>query len=230
MKMNRSMVVFADAHVGFSCMVWLLSEYTDDLICVFTTTENKIYDICLSSGINVFVYKSDDEAISLISGFGLDVDFGFLIWWPKIISKKLIELSKNGYINTHPSILPYNRGKHYNFWSIVENSPFGVTLHLVDEGIDSGPVIAQRPIAYTWEDNGGTLYEKAIQEMIKIFIDFYPKIRTLDFTAVPQDLSILLNLLRARTFYEKPACFFVENDIRYEVRVEIKKVDEEGVV
>lgn len=46
--------------------------------------------------------------------------------------------------NLHISFLPFNRGYHPNFWSFMENSPSGVTIHRIDEGIDTGPVLAQR--------------------------------------------------------------------------------------
>lgn len=49
-------------------------------------------------------------------------------------------------INLHISFLPFNRGYHPNFWSFMENSPSGVTIHRIDEGIDTGPVLAQRQV------------------------------------------------------------------------------------
>ena len=61
---------------------------------------------------------------------------GILAWWPKIISNKLINLPRKGFINLHNSFLPFNRGKHPYFWAFYEDSPYGVTIHKVDEGID----------------------------------------------------------------------------------------------
>ena len=43
-------------------------------------------------------------------------------------------------LNIHPSLLPFGRGKYGYFWSIINSEPFGVTIHLVDEGIDSGKI------------------------------------------------------------------------------------------
>ena len=44
-------------------------------------------------------------------------------------------------INCHPAILPRYRGKGSPIWAIYEEGPTGVTAHLVDSGIDTGPVI-----------------------------------------------------------------------------------------
>ena len=44
--------------------------------------------------------------------------------------------------------MPYNRGSHPNFWSFVENTPAGVTIHEVDEGVDTGKIINQKQIVF----------------------------------------------------------------------------------
>ena len=42
------------------------------------------------------------------------------------------------------SLLPYNRGSHPNFWSFVENTPKGITIHEISNGIDDGDIIFQK--------------------------------------------------------------------------------------
>lgn len=87
-------------------------------------------------------------------------DLGILAWWPNIISPRLFALPKVGFVNTHPSYLPHNRGRNPNFWSIVEERPFGVSLHFVEQAVDAGRILAQRQIDYGWEDTGETIYKK----------------------------------------------------------------------
>ena len=107
-----------------------------------------------------------------------------------MIDEALINLPLHGFVNTHPSLLPHNRGKHSNFWALVEQAPFGVSLHFVDAGIDSGPIIAQQAISYSWEDTGETLYFKAQEAMIGLFAKVYPELRQLRINARAQDLSL----------------------------------------
>ena len=47
-------------------------------------------------------------------------------------------------INLHISLLPYNRGADPNFWSFVDNTPKGVSIHYMDTGLDTGKVITQK--------------------------------------------------------------------------------------
>ena len=47
-----------------------------------------------------------------------------------------------------------------NFWSLFEDTPTGVTIHLVDEGIDTGDIIYQRKVIFEHADN---TFEKLIK-------------------------------------------------------------------
>jgi methionyl-tRNA formyltransferase len=239
-------LLMADGDVGYSILKFLIANHIHDLALVLTTEENSIYGMAKDNNIEAYVYESTmDFLVDKIE----NIDLGFLVWWPKIIRNPLLSLPKLGFINTHPSYLPYNRGKNYNFWALKESTPFGVTLHLVDDGIDTGAIIAQREIHYDWTDTGETLYLKAKKEMVNLFNNSYPKIRAGSFPTKSQDsenasyhhskdLEIasqinldesysgreLINLMRARTFRGHPGSWFIEDGIKYEVFIEIRKV------
>ena len=65
-----------------------------------------------------------------------------------LIDKNIINNLKYPIINLHISFLPYNRGAHPIFWSFIENTPSGVTIHEVDSGIDTGKIIYQKQIDF----------------------------------------------------------------------------------
>lgn len=58
-----------------------------------------------------------------------------------ILRKKVIDLPKFGVLNIHPGILPYYRGVMAPFYSIINGESPGVTVHYIDEGIDTGNII-----------------------------------------------------------------------------------------
>ncbi len=72
------------------------------------------------------------------------VSFGYR----KIIKKKVLKHFKNPAINLHISYLPYNRGSHPNFWSFVENTPSGISIHEIDSGVDTGGIIYRKKIKF----------------------------------------------------------------------------------
>ena len=53
----------------------------------------------------------------------------------------------------HISYLPYNRGSHPNFWSFYDKTPSGVSIHIVDKGIDTGPIVAQKYVNFNNKDD-----------------------------------------------------------------------------
>lgn len=93
-----------------------------------------------------------------------------------IISKKIIKKAKNPIINLHISYLPYNRGSYPNYWSFKENTPKGVTIHHIDDGIDTGPVLVQKKIRFQNNETLKTSYEKLKIEVEKLFIESFDDI------------------------------------------------------
>lgn len=239
--------LFADKFVGLEVLRYLATNFKHDITLLVVTEENELSDYASSLDIptEIYIQNCQDTLRSL------SIDLGILAWWPKIIKAELINIPNQGFINFHPSLLPYNRGKHYNFWSIVEKVPFGVTLHRVDEGIDTGDIIAQKEITYDWTDTGESLFLKAQSEILELFKVTYPSLRNTDISHLskPQETSkgsfhlaneindickidldksynaeFLLNILRARTFSNHPACsFHDEFGNEYEVRIKINR-------
>ena len=68
---------------------------------------------------------------------------GILAWWPDLLKGRIMAIPSLGWLNFHPSYLPYNRGKHTSFWSLVDQTPCGVSLHYIDACIDAGEIVAR---------------------------------------------------------------------------------------
>jgi methionyl-tRNA formyltransferase len=175
------------------------------------------------------------------------VDLGFLAWWPYIVREPLLSVPRLGILNCHPSWLPNARGKHTTFWTLVEGATFGVTIHFIDEGIDSGDIAFQKRLDITWTDTGQTLYLRAQSEIVELVRTSMARILSNDIPRTKQreggsyhssnELEIasrisldatytgrdLLNLLRARTFPPFPGASFQDNDETYDVRVSITR-------
>ena len=240
-------VLFADSLVGFEIANYLIKNYKDDLVSIVCIEKNNIYELSMSQNTPCKLFKDEkDLAIYLKT---INFDLGVLAWWPKIISENIIMLSKLGFINTHNSLLPNNRGKHPYFWTFIEECDYGVTIHWVDKSIDAGDIIVQKKIPYDWEDTSDTIYKKSLKEMIRLFCDMYPSIRSGKIESYQQqgngsfhyakELSLyeqidleksykardLLNLIRARTTSSNQfkAVFFTDKNITYRVKISIKK-------
>ena len=124
-----------------------------------------------------------EEKIQSTVGYDLVISFGYR----HILKKEVIESSRAPIVNLHISYLPWNRGAHPNFWSFYECTPSGVSIHLVDEGVDTGAIIYQRYVNFDKEENTFLkTYNKLIIEIEKLFRDNIDELIFKKFIAIPQ--------------------------------------------
>jgi folate-dependent phosphoribosylglycinamide formyltransferase PurN len=73
----------------------------------------------------------------------------------RIISKNVLDAVKAVFINMHTGITPQYRGVHGGYWAVANNDimHFGVTVHLVDKGIDTGNILYQATTTPSAKDN-----------------------------------------------------------------------------
>lgn len=107
------------------------------------------------------------QKVEKISEYDFVISFGYR----HILKQKQIEKFGCPIFNLHISYLPYNRGAHPNFWSFYENTPAGVTIHLIDEGVDTGPIVSQRHVKFDKKDDTFIkTYKVLIREMEYLFL------------------------------------------------------------
>lgn len=102
----------------------------------------------------------------------LEIDWIFLAGYMRIIGKTLLDVYEGQIVNIHPSLLPQFPGLDAIGQAIkagVEKT--GVTIHYIDEGIDTGPIIVQEELMIAPDDTKETLQRKiqAIEHQL------YPK-------------------------------------------------------
>ena len=76
-----------------------------------------------------------------------DIDFIVSYGYRHIIKEPYLSKYEDRMINIHMSMLPWNRGADPNFWSWFDQTPKGVSVHLINKGIDTGDIIMQMEIA-----------------------------------------------------------------------------------
>ena len=84
-----------------------------------------------------------------LNKYDLYISFGYR----KIIPIKYLKILRKPIINLHLSYLPYNKGSHPNYWSFVENTPSGVTIHEITRRVDQGPILFQKKIYFDHNKN-----------------------------------------------------------------------------
>ncbi len=80
----------------------------------------------------------------------------------QIFSREIIDIRPRGIINCHAGKLPFYRGRNILNWVLInDEKEFGITVHYVDEGIDTGDILAQECLPITDADDYSTLLIKA---------------------------------------------------------------------
>lgn len=241
--------IFAASRVGYGIIKGLVKNNADvrclivdekDDMCSQIVTEGKSFPIYYNSNL-------EDPAIYQFLK-KMSLDLGILAWWPYIVKKPVIDLFSRGIINTHPSFLPYNRGKHYYLWNIVEQVPFGVSIHYVDKNIDHGDIAYQEKIEVSWEDRGVDLWEKSQDALIQLFHSHIDEILSGEIPRIKQNHEMgsfhygreaeqllkidleknyrardLINILRGFSGFRYKYPYFYDGEEKYCINIRIKR-------
>lgn len=182
------------------------------------------------------------EEMFRISG----VDYMLSVHFPFKFPRAVLEVPAIGTLNLHPAWLPYNRGWHTPTWAIYEKTPYGATLHWVDEGLDSGDIALRRRIEVQPDDTAHTLYQRVLELEETLLREALPLMIEKRLPRIPQErhgsshakheiagiqmlelgrvvrVEDVIKQLRALTTNRRDeAAYFEVDGMRYRMRVEI---------
>ncbi len=120
----------------------------------------------------------EEGNLSLEKVLDMKRDFIISYNYVHIITEDILKLYKERAINLHISYLPWNRGAHPNVWSFIDETPKGITIHLIDKGLDTGDVLIQKEITIHEEvETLSSSYKKLHKEIQNLFIENWLKIK-----------------------------------------------------
>jgi len=253
--MNRPSLVFAgNRKIGLECLKLLLQSDWPPVALIIAKGRSAecaeemkalLPDVPVLEGAE---FRSD-RGLRLLRR--LSPDYILSVHFPYIIPPAVLQIPRIGVLNLHPAYLPYNRGWHTPSWAIIEGTPYGATLHWVDEGIDTGDIALRKEIPVLPSDTAHTLYQRVLRAELDLFREAIPLMMSRSLPKIPQtekgtthmkqDLARIqrldlhasmkvidvLNLLRGLTTntWDEAAWFEVDG-VKYRVRVEIRREEE----
>ncbi len=129
-------------------------------------------------------------------------DFLVSYGYRHIISEEVLNRFPRRAINLHISYLPWNRGADPNLWSFLEDSPKGVTIHYLDEGLDTGDILIQKRVDYAPEDTLQISYNRLKSAIEELFMSVWPDIRAGNQPSFPQPPGGTSHRSRDRASFE----------------------------
>jgi len=126
----------------------------------------------------------------ITADYAKDFDFIISYGYRHIIRPEVIKLFPGKIINLHISYLPWNRGFDPNLWSILENTQKGVTIHMVNEGLDTGDILVQEKIEFDYQQETlATSYQKLQSQIQNLFKKNWQLFKQQKIKGHPQDLN-----------------------------------------
>jgi len=105
-----------------------------------------------------------------------------------ILKQEVLDVLPAKFINLHISFLPFNRGADPNAWSFLEDTPKGVSIHLIDHGVDTGRVLVQKRVMFDEENETlGNAYSILQKEVQELFRESWDRLRSGAIQPVEQD-------------------------------------------
>jgi methionyl-tRNA formyltransferase len=147
--MMKNLLIFSDPSDNFSLkMVDIINKSNLFKICIVITTKKQKKNVYKLEKI-----LSNQKSIIFCDGFPhknkqilrllgkKKIQLGISTGFSNLIRKKFLNQFKEGVINIHPAFLPFNKGSHAAFWSILNSNPYGSSLHYMNERFDCGHII-----------------------------------------------------------------------------------------
>lgn len=145
-------------------------------------------DLTLAHGIPLHHVRNinDPEAVSTLRG--LSPDLVFCVGWTQLLRREILRLPRLGCVGFHGSALPRYRGRAPVNWAIIHGErETGNTMMLLDEGVDTGDILAQRLFPIDDDDTCATIYEKVARSEDEMIREVLPLIREGRMPRTPQD-------------------------------------------
>ena len=190
-----NVVLFINGILGLKILKQVIEKKDVSLNSVFLNTNEKrtksydqeVTSIIQSRGLQIPILSwCDSESVGKVLDRIDSPAIGVSALFGHILSKEVISKFSKGILNLHPSLLPIGRGAHPIPWNIVEKMPQGVTIHLINESLDSGEVIFQKQIPTDISMSAGKIYEIAMSTLEENFLASWENWESGEITPYPQ--------------------------------------------
>jgi len=195
--MNRSSIdklkigYFADGPWSHKALELLVCDpqLSISFICArYTNPDPHLKARSAELGITFYVSENVNSAQFLESIYSHNCDLFVSMSFDQILRKELYAYPPLGTINCHAGKLPFYRGRNILNWALInDETEFGITVHYVDDGVDTGDIVMQRTYPISDEDDYASLLNVAYRECPDLLYESIQLIRTASFDRVSQD-------------------------------------------
>jgi methionyl-tRNA formyltransferase len=122
--------------------------------------------------------------------------------YDRLLRPKTVQRFSQRVINLHAAYLPWARGIGTTLFATMLRYPYGVSVHFINEGLDTGNLIARKLVHPDPNETLRTFYSKLLTATEELFFESFPKIVTGQINGVPQEELGEINTHRSRLQFE----------------------------
>jgi methionyl-tRNA formyltransferase len=120
-----------------------------------------------------------------------EIDWVFVIGWSQIAGAEVLSSPRQGVLGMHPTLLPQGRGRASIPSAILKDlRQTGVTLFKLDEGVDTGPILAQKAVPIAANETATTLYRRITDAHASLIRSSWPNLVDGSLALRPQDEAL----------------------------------------
>jgi methionyl-tRNA formyltransferase len=182
---------FADgpwSHLAFEKLIEDSSIEIAFIVPRTDTTDSTLLEYARTYSIDYITPIKINSEEFYLSALEYNCDLFVSMSFNQIFRKRMIELPRLNTINCHAGKLPFYRGRNILNWALInDEKEFGITVHYIDEGIDTGDIILQRCFPITDEDDYATLLKVSHKACADILFDAIKHIQNGDSQRIKQE-------------------------------------------
>ena len=188
-------ILFMGGHeLGAKTLEHLINNNVNVVGVVVSKNDNDWYrgvdEVADKFNLNLYEEKNINDQNFLNKIKSLNLDLIVCVNFDQILKKDIINLPTIGCINTHASLLPKYRGRAPLNWAMINGEEYsGVTVHFIDEGIDTGDIILQEKIKIDEDYYICDLLNKVKNIYPKIVLDSIKSLECNNLNLIKPDLS-----------------------------------------
>lgn len=192
--MKMKILFVGSVRFSLSCLTHLV-QLNSEIVGICTSPNSRrnsdhqdLSNFCQEKNIP-WIYTDDinsDETYTWIQERLPDVIFCF--GWSRLLKQRILDFPRLGVIGYHPSALPENRGNNPLIWALALGlNKTASTFFVMDAGTDSGPIVSQREILITDQDDASSLYNKMTEVALQQIETFLPGLNSGTIISVEQN-------------------------------------------
>ncbi|MGH1337118.1 MAG: formyltransferase family protein [Aureispira sp.] len=189
--MSSKIIFLGSKPIGYFCLEHLLQQqkvYDIEIVGVLTNNNTAMGAadlVSLAKEYDVPVFDQLDDIIATTCDYLISVQYH------QILKKKHLAIATKQAINLHMAPLPEYRGcNQFTFALIDGKEEFGTTLHVMNEGIDSGDILAEKRFPIPKDCFVDQLYDLTLEASCSLFANQIGAILNDEITSIPQDFFL----------------------------------------